>query len=107
MALSVVEDLDVFEQVEPCRGAGGEAQRAADPADLAFERRPEGLHRGVVVAVTGGAEADLEAGQGRGGAEIKRRVSSPAVGVVISPLGSGVQRQSAIVSASTTSSASG
>lgn len=36
VSLSVVEDLDVLEQVEACRGASREAEAAADPADLAF-----------------------------------------------------------------------
>ena len=74
VALSVVEDFDVFEQVEPCRGPGREPERATDPAYLAFQSRPERFHGGVVVAVSRRAEADLEAGQCRGGTEVERRV---------------------------------
>ena len=52
----VVEAFDVGEERGPQLVATSPAGCAVDPGELAFERGPEGLDRGVVVAVAGRSE---------------------------------------------------
>src|SRR5215217_9684748 len=76
VALAIVEDLDELEEVAAGVGSGFEPDpvAAADVGDLPLEGCPEGLHGGVVEAVPGGAERQLEAGVASGHDEVERRV---------------------------------
>ena len=73
VTLPVVEDLDVFEQVELGLLACVESDRTSDPGDLSFHGRPDDLHGGAVVGIAGTSERESEPGDFGGGGERKRR----------------------------------
>jgi hypothetical protein len=79
VALAIVEDLDELEQVGTGGVAGYEpdAGVAAGVGDLPLQGRPEGLHRGVVGAVAGRTERQLQSGVVGGHDEVERTRPSP------------------------------
>jgi hypothetical protein len=56
VAFAVIEDLDVVKDDRAHLRTGLVLDGSVEELDLAFGRRPERLHRGVVVCIAGGAK---------------------------------------------------